>query len=78
METQIDFQLPLMYSFSQDPFLPFHCFFPHQLFLVIQNTLLKLNDLYWHRWLRKELLKSMEPFHCTKGSLQWKKGSLDY
>ncbi len=36
-------------------------------------TLLKINVLYWHRWFNEEPLTSMKPFHCTKGSLLWKK-----
>jgi len=42
--------------------------FPLTLFLV---TL-----LYWHLWFHEVALTSMEPFHCTKASVE--RGSLDY
>ncbi len=41
------------------------------------HRLLKIKVHYWHWWFHEELLTSMEPFHSTKGSLCWKKGSLD-
>ncbi len=45
--------------------------------LMHSHTLLKIKVHYWHWWFHEELLTSMEPFHSTKGSLCWKKGSLD-
>ncbi len=47
-------------------------------YIVLPFTLLKIKVLYWHQWFHKEPLPSMEPFNSTKGSLQWRKGSLDY
>ncbi len=34
--------------------------------------------LYWHQLFHEEPLPSIEPFHSTKGSSQWKKVSVDY
>ncbi len=37
------------------------------------NTLLKIKVIYWHQWCHKEPFPSMELFHSTKASLQWKR-----
>lgn len=41
-------------------------------------SLLKIIVPYWQWWFHEEALTSTKAFYCTKGPLQWKKGSLDY
>ncbi len=45
--------------------------------LFLTPTFKKIKVLYWHLWFHEEHLTSMQPFHCTKASLQWKKSDLD-